>query len=83
MAQHDRKDCYGRMFPSTLTLQTDRPVSGKAFSYEVTKAGGTFVSRRSVAVNVPEWDDCVKCAEFDPCYKLSMGRLALETAVSD
>jgi hypothetical protein len=57
-------------------------VSGKVFSYQLKRAGGTFVSHRTVAVNMAEWDDCLKCPEFDHCYKLCTGRLALEAAIS-
>lgn len=82
MSQGSHKNCYGTMFPTILPSKADRLVSGKVFSYELRRAGGTFVSRRRVAVNMAEWDDCLKCPEFDHCYKLCMGKFALEAAVS-
>lgn len=81
MSQNDHKKCYGTMFPSVLTLEADRVVSGKVFAFEIVRAGGTFVSHRKVAINREEWDDCLACADFDHCYKLSSARLALESAV--
>jgi hypothetical protein len=82
MAQDDHKKCYGTMFPSTLPPEANRPVPGKVFSFEVVRAGGTFVSHRRVAADVAEWDDCLQCPEFDHCYKLCMGKFALEQAVA-
>jgi hypothetical protein len=82
MPQDEHKKCYGTMFPSILPPEADRLVSGKVFSYELRKAGGLFVSHRRVAANTAEWDDCLKCPEFDHCYKLCMGRFALEAAIS-
>jgi hypothetical protein len=82
MSQDRHKKCYGTMFPSILPPEADRLVSGKVFSYELRRAGGMFVSHRKVATNTVEWDDCLKCPEFDHCYKLCMGRFALEAALS-
>ena len=82
MTQHDHNKCYGTMFPSILPADADRIVSGKVFSFEIVRAGGTFVSHRRVAVNRQEWDDCLACPDFEDCYKLSVGRLALETAIT-
>jgi hypothetical protein len=82
MSQNDHKKCYGTMFPSILPPEADRVVAGKVFSFEVVRAGGTFVSHRRVAANMREWDDCLACSEFDHCYKFCMGKLALEAAMS-
>lgn len=82
MASVEHKRCYGKLFPSVLGLEVDRTVSGKAFEYRIERAGGTFVSRRGIAVQMDQWDDCLECPEFDSCYKLSMAKLTLETAVA-
>ena len=29
------------------------------------------------------WDECLECEDFDDCYRLSMAKLALESAVQD
>jgi hypothetical protein len=42
-----------------------------------------FRSDRKVAVDIAAWDACRECPEFDGCYKLSFGRLALESAISE
>ena len=62
-------------------MESGRVVSGKVFSFEIVRAGEMFVSHRKVSVNRQEWDDCLACSEFDHCYKLSTGRLALESAI--
>ena len=78
-----RNDCYGAMFPDILHLEQDRPVSGKAFAYELVRAGSLFRSDRRVSVDRRQWDDCVRCPEFEHCYLLSMGRLTLATAIEN
>ena len=70
------------MFPSVLPPQADRLVSGKVFSFEIVRAGGMLVSQRRVATNMQEWNDCLECPEFDHCYKLCTGRLAMEAAIA-
>ena len=82
MSQHDHKKCYGKMFPTTLCAETDKLVSGKAFSFELRRAGGMFISDRRVAIHMEEWDDCLACPEFENCYKLSLGKVTLETAIA-
>ncbi len=82
MSATEHKACYGTMFPDTLHFDADRVMSGKVFSFEIVRAGGTFVSQRRVAVNRQEWDDCLACPEFEHCYKLCTGRLALEAAIA-
>ncbi len=82
MSQGGHKNCYGTMFPPILRLEADKIVPGKVFSFEIVRAGGTFVSHRRVAANIQEWDDCLDCPEFEHCYKLCTGRLALEAAIA-
>ncbi len=81
-SQHDHKKCYGTMFPSTLRADADKLISGKAFEFELRRAGGMFVTDRRVAVKIEEWDNCLACPEFDGCYKLSLGKLSLEAAIA-
>ncbi len=83
MSSGSHKDCYGAMFPETLHAANDKPVRGKVFAYQLLTAGGTFRSDRRVSVDVPSWDECVECREFKGCYKLSLGRLLLEAAISE
>jgi hypothetical protein len=83
MAQHDHKKCYGSLFPSTLCAEADKPMSGKVFSFELKRVGGMFVLDRRTAVNMEQWDDCLACPEFEDCYKLSLGKLALEAAIAE
>ena len=82
MSQHDHKQCYGTIFPTTLRAEADKLVSGKAFSFELRRVGGMFVSDRRISVNMEEWDDCRTCPEFGDCYKLSLGKVILEAAIA-
>ena len=81
MSQGTHKNCYGTMFPTVLRPDTDRVISGKVFAYELKMANGSFISHRDVSASIPQWDDCLACPEFDHCYKLSQGKLLLETAI--
>ena len=83
MSRGRHTDCYGRMFPETLHYESDRPMVGKVLRFQLSRAGGLFRSDRRIAVDTAAWDECCECAEFDTCYKLSMGKLALERAISD
>ena len=78
MSEH--KPCYGTMFHDPLHFSTNRPMSGKVFSFEIATAGLGRSDRR-VSANVEEWDDCLKCHEFDHCYKFSMAELLLQVAI--
>ena len=78
MAQH--KPCYGTMFHDALHFSTNKPMRGKVFSFEIDTTGLARSDRR-VDANLQEWDDCLECPEFDHCYKFSMAKLALQTAI--
>ena len=71
------------MFPSVLALREDRPVSGKVFTVLLRASGRDVSCTRSVTADMERWDECLECADFDGCYKLSMAKLALESAVQD
>lgn len=72
-------DCYGNLFPSVETIAHGQEVKGKAFGYLVEQPGvvSTF---RSAMVDPGSWDECTGCAEFDACYRLSVGKLLMEMA---
>ena len=70
------------MFPDVLHLPSDQPVSGKVFTVLVERAGGLLRSNRSITADHGEWNECLKCPEFDDCYKFCQAKLALSTAVA-
>jgi hypothetical protein len=82
MSGSEHKRCYGTMFPSTLELD-DKLVRGKVFAYQLLANGGLYRSARRVTHDLTEWDDCLKCPEFEHCYKLCLAQLMLETAISE
>ncbi|MBD3771888.1 MAG: hypothetical protein IE925_17330 [Rhodobacterales bacterium] len=78
----DRKPCYGTMFPDTLHVEPNVTVRGKAFNCKL-ESLGLGRSGQNVSVIPEEWEDCLACRDFDHCYKLSMGKLALASAISE
>lgn len=78
---NEHPECYGTMFPSVLSLREDGSNSGTVFSVVLERAGGMWRSNRSVTADMGRWDRCLECEEFEDCYKLSMAKLALESAV--
>lgn len=82
MSRSQHKNCYGAMFPDALHFRSDKPMLGKAFSFELDTASGVSRSDRKVEVNMQQWDDCVGCSEFEHCYQLCLGQLALEAVIA-
>ena len=78
-----RPECYGMMFPNVLHLTDGRSAPGKVFTVTLERAGGMIRSGRSVEADLPQWEECQRCQEFDGCYKFSMAKLALESAIHD
>jgi hypothetical protein len=78
MNGNEHKACYGDMFPDTAS---DKPQRDKVFSYTLLPAGGFYRRAPRAEVNQAAWSECTRCPEFEHCYKLSMAKLALETAI--
>lgn len=79
MTKH--KSCYGTMFHDSLHFSVNDQMQGKVFSFEL-DSPWLARSKRSIQTDIPEWDDCVACPEFEHCYKLCTAKLALENAIS-
>ncbi len=75
-----KPECYGMIFPSVSTLKTNQDVRGKVFGYHLLSRGLGIQDRR-VEAEARQWDHCRLCPEFDGCFMLSLGKLALEQAV--
>ena len=76
------KDCYGTMFHDTLHFETNQPMKGKVFGFEI-RSRGLARSGRGVEADISEWDDCLACPEFDHCYKLCMAKLTLAATIAE
>ena len=76
------RDCYGRMLPDVLTRDPTGDHSGKNFAYRIDNIGLSR-SQRSVEVDMAARDDCLRCPEFETSYKLSLEKLALQSAISE
>lgn len=78
----DHKPCYGKLFPNVLPPVNPGIHSGKVFSFQIENIG-LARGQRGVSVDIQKWDDCLRCPDFDHCYKLSMGVLALQNAIRE
>lgn len=76
------KTCHGTMFPDVLSSDLTGRHVGKALSFSIQNIGLSR-GQRSVDVDIAAWDECVSCSEFEDCYKLSMAKLALQSAIRD
>jgi hypothetical protein len=72
--------CYGNMFPSLATVAQNRKVEGKVFGYRV-NAPGVVASLRTTTIDAEAWQQCIRCRDFDTCYRLSLGALLTEMAL--
>jgi len=82
MERIEHKACYGTMLPVHVESRSGMTYRGKAMSLTIITPGGLGPATRRVDVDPDEWDDCLRCPEFDHCYKLCTARLALLTAGS-
>lgn len=55
--------------------------SGKVFSLRLVPAAGVAGPDCRVEVNRQEWDDCQRCPDFEPCYRLGLATWTLRAAV--
>jgi hypothetical protein len=83
LSNGDHPECYGTIFPSLLHLPEDRPASGTVFTVALENAGGMWRSSRSVRADMERWDQCRQCGDFEGCYKFSMAKLAMESAIQN
>lgn len=85
MQNETHKDCCGNMFPDSLHLKDNLPNEGKVFTVWMKSPKGSVLPvhpDRSIKVKHEQWEDCQQCVDFENCYKLSMAKIALETAVA-
>jgi hypothetical protein len=80
-SDQQHKTCFGTMFPDALRYRCDQVQRGKVFSFLLASASGVSRSERRVQFDVAQWDDCRACPEFESCYQLSLGAIALESVV--
>jgi hypothetical protein len=82
VAPSEHQPCYGNQFPDVLHLYNDQTIRGKVFALTLMTAGSLPIVDRDVGADVKQWDECRRCPEFEHCYQLSMGKLALQTAIA-
>jgi len=76
----EHRPCYGAMCPDLPGTGDQRRTAGKVFALVSVTPPGLCRVRPRLEVDRAAWDECVRCPEFDHCYKLSMARLAMLTA---
>ncbi len=77
----EHRECYGTLLPDFEHLNYNKPTEGKAFRVFVESIGAGR-QRREQEVRQEGWEECAACAEFHPCYELSMAKLALHQALA-
>lgn len=82
MQAKEHQPCYEKLFPDSLHAEFNRPAVGKVFSFLIVSPPGLCRAPCRVEMDREAWDACVECPKFDPCYKLSIAKLALDTAVA-
>jgi len=83
MTKNHHAEFYGTLFPDVLNLPEDRSASGTVFTVLLQRAGGMWRGKRSITANMERWDECQECPDFDGCFKFSMAKLTLESAIQD
>jgi hypothetical protein len=78
----ERRACYGTLFPDVMPPVAPGVQAGRVFSFELTSIGLARGERR-VDVDLEAWEKCVECPDFDSCYRLSSGKLMLQSAIRD
>ena len=73
-------ECYGHLFPPVATLANNRDIAGAVFRYRIEQPG-PISTQRSIGVDESAWDRCTTCADFDTCYRRSVGALLMDIAV--
>ena len=85
MNNQDHKDCFGSIFPDSLNLKNNVPNQGKVFTVWMKQLEGSVLpvqSDRSIETDLKQWEACQQCPEFGSCYKLSIAKMALESAIA-
>ncbi len=72
-------ECYGKMFPSLLSVGRRGEARGKVFKYRVEQ--DVAVRCREIGVDREAWRTCTQCAQQEQCFRLSTGLLLLESCV--
>jgi hypothetical protein len=74
------RECIGEIFPDLGKARLNILSGGKVFSALI-KSHGLGIQSEELSVDEAQWKSCMECPQFDACYKLSMAKLAFQTAV--
>ena len=78
----NRMECYGEMFPEILWRSGSVDRRGKVFNF-CSEVKGLAPPEATVDYDPIEWEDCLNCADFDSCYKLSNAKVLLFGVVNE
>jgi hypothetical protein len=75
------KGCFGTIYPDFTQFQFGKEIAGKVFRLRIDTLGPGHRDRRFEA-DLPQWQDCQDCVEFESCYGFSNAKLAVQQAAS-
>jgi hypothetical protein len=75
------KDCYGTIFPDLSQFRFGKEVAGKVFKVNIDTLGPGHRDRH-LNTDLPQWQACQQCEEFQGCYNLSTAKLAMQQAAA-
>ena len=75
------KECYGKIYPDLSRVEYNKILAGKVFKIKIACTGLTPQSRQ-LECELKEWEDCLRCNQFQSCYDLSNSNLWLGQALA-
>jgi hypothetical protein len=73
--------CYGTMFPPVAKPAHNIEVAGRVLSYRI-EHPGMMPTGHTLTIDRESWGHCLECEEFDGCYRISIGKLLVDAALS-
>ena len=73
-------ECYGTMFPPIAKPPHNVEVGGRVLSYRI-EHPGSVPTVHTLSVDREAWRHCLECKDFDGCYRLSIARLLVDSAL--
>jgi hypothetical protein len=71
-------ECYGSMFPPVAKAPHNIDIAGKVLSYRI-QHPGLMPTGHTLRIDRESWGHCLECKEFEGCYRLSIGRLLVDS----
>jgi hypothetical protein len=69
------------MFPAVAKPPHNIEVAGKVLSYRI-EHPGMMPTGHTLNIDRESWQRCLECKEFEGCYRMSIGKLLVDSALS-